>query len=46
MKKVAYNIGIMGHDTLPSKTIRAVSIDRPREMWKVNELTCSRLLLL
>ena len=31
---------------LLSKAIRAVSIDRPKEMWKVNGLTSSRSLLL
>ena len=45
-KRVAYNIGIMGHDTLPSKTIRAVSIDRPREMWRINWLISNKPLLL
>ena len=36
----------MRHDTLPSKVIRAVSIDRPRKMWRINWLIVSRLLLL
>ena len=35
-KRVAYNIGIMGHDALPSKAIRAVSINCLREMWRIN----------
>ena len=45
-KRVAHNIGIIGHNTLPSKIIRAISINCSREMWRVNELTGSRLLLL
>ena len=36
----------MRHDTLLSKFIRAISIDCPREMWRVNGLTGSKLLLL
>jgi len=43
---ITYDIRITGHGMLPSKAIRAISIDRPREMWRVNELTGSRLLLL
>ena len=35
-KMVAYNIGIMRHDALPSKVIKAVSIDRPKEIWRIN----------
>ena len=31
---------------LLSKSIRATSIDRPREIWRVNGLIGSRLLLL
>ena len=36
----------MRHDTLLSKSIRAISIDCPREMWRVNGLIGSKLLLL
>ena len=43
---IAHDIRITGHGTLSSKAIRAISIDRPREMWKVNELIGNRLLLL
>ena len=35
-KMVAYNIKIMRQGGLPRKAIRAVSIDRSREMWMVN----------
>ena len=45
-KRINHEIGIMGHDTLLSKAIRAISIDCPREMWKVNELAGSRFFLL
>ena len=45
-KRINHEIGIMGHDTLLSKAIRAISIDRPREMWMVNKLTGSMYLLL
>ena len=43
---ITYDIRVTGHGMLLSKAIRAISIDRPREMWRVNELTGSRLLLL
>ena len=36
----------MRHGTLLSKSVRAISIDYPREMWRVNGLIGSRLLLL
>ena len=32
MEKIAHDIRITGHDKLPSKTVKAISIDRPREM--------------
>ena len=35
-KRVAHNIKITSHGVLPRKAIRAVSIDRPREMWMIN----------
>ena len=31
----------MGHNTLPSKAIQAISIDRPRDMWRINGFTSS-----
>ena len=31
-EKIAHDIRITGHDKLPSKTVKAISIDRPREM--------------
>ena len=43
---VAHDIGIMGHGALPSKAIRAISIDYPRKMWRVNGLVGSRLIVL
>ena len=46
MEGIAHDIRITRHGTLSSKAIRAISIDRPREMWRVNGLTGSRLLLL
>ena len=45
-KKIAHDIRVTGHDTLPSKAIRAISIGHLREMWRVNKLTNSRLLSL
>ena len=41
---IARDIRITRHDTLSSKAIKAISIDRPREMWKVNELIGNKLL--
>ena len=35
-KRVAHSIGITGHDVLPRKVIKVVSIDCPREMWRIN----------
>ena len=37
---------IIGHDTFFSKATRAISVDCPREIWRVNELTDSKLFLL
>ena len=45
-KMIAHDIGITRHGTLSSKAIRTISTDRPREMWRVNELTGNRFLLL
>ena len=45
-KKVTHDIGITGHDMLPSKAITTINIDCPRELWKVTELTNNRFLLL
>ena len=36
----------MGHDTLSSKAIWAISIDRPKVEWRINWLTGSRFPLL
>ena len=35
-KRVAHDIYVTGHKTLPSKAIRAISIDRPRQVRKVD----------
>ena len=43
---IARDIRITMHGTLSSKAIMAISINCPREMWKVNELIGNRLLLL
>ena len=40
-KRIAHDIRIIGHNMLLSKAIRAISIDHPREMWRVNQLTSS-----
>ena len=45
-KMIAHDIGIMGHDVLPSDAIKTVSLNRPREMWRFNELTGISLFLL
>ena len=44
-KRVAHNIRITGHDVLSSKANKVVSINHPREMWRIKWLTSSRLLL-
>ena len=36
----------MRHDTLSSKAILAISIDRAKEIWKINRLTNSKSPLL
>ena len=43
---IAHDIRVTGHDTFPSKAIHAISIDCPRDMWRINGLTGSRSPLL
>ena len=45
-ERIAHDIRITRHSTLPSKAIRAISMDRPREMWRINGFTSNRFLLL
>ena len=45
-ERIAHDIKVVGHDMLPSKAIRAISIDRPRDMWRTNGLTSNRSPLL
>ena len=45
-ERISYDVRITRHDTLSSKTIRTISINYPREMWRVNGLTGSRSPLL
>ena len=45
-ERIVHDIRITEHGTLPSKAIRAKSIDRPREIWRVNRLIGSRSPLL
>ena len=45
-ERITHAIRIIGHNMLSSKAIRALSIDCPREMWRVNGLTGSRSPLL
>ena len=45
-ENIAHDIRITGHGTLSSKAIRAISIDHPREVWRINGLTSSRFRLL
>ena len=45
-KRIAYDIWITGHNALLSKAIKAIGINHPRKVWRVNELTDSRLILL
>ena len=42
----AHDIRITRHDALSSKAIRAISIDCPRDVWRINGLTNSRSPLL
>ena len=41
-ERIAHDIRITGHSRLPSKAIRAISIDRPREVWMINGLIGSK----
>ena len=43
---IAHDIRIMGHGTLSSKAVKSISINRPKEIWRVNGLTDNRLFLL
>ena len=43
---IAHDIRVTGCDTFPSKAIHAISIDCPRDMWRINGLTSSRSPLL
>ena len=43
---IAHDIRVTRHDTFPSKAIHAISIDCPRDMWRINGLTGSRSPLL
>ena len=45
-ERIAHDIRITGHSMLPIKAIQAISIDHPREVWRINGLTGSRFLLL
>ena len=45
-ERITYDIRIRGHNALPSKAIRIISIDGPRKVWRVNEHTSNKLLLL
>ena len=43
---IAHDIRVTGHNTFPSKAIHAISIDYPRDMWRINGLIGSRSPLL
>ena len=45
-ERITYDIRITGHDTLSSKAIRVISIDRPRDMWRIDGLAGSKSPLL
>ena len=45
-EKIVHGIRIMGHGTLLSKAIRAITINLPREIWRINRLISSRSPLL
>ena len=45
-ERIAHDIRITGHSTLLSKAIRTTSIDRPKEVRRINGLTSSRSPLL
>jgi len=37
-ERITHKIRVLGHDTLPSKAIQAISINLPRNMWRINGL--------
>jgi len=41
-ERITHDIRVARHDTLLSKAIRAISIDRLRDMRRINGLTGSR----
>ena len=41
-ERIAHDIGIMGHNMLPSNAICSIGINRPRDMWRIYELTSNR----
>ena len=41
-ERITHDVRVIGHDTLLSKAIQAISIDYPRDMWWINGLTSSR----
>ena len=41
-ESIAHNIRVIGHNMLLSKAIQAISIDHPRDIWRINEITSSR----
>ena len=45
-ERIADDVRIIGHDKLPSKAIRIISINSPKEMWRFNGLIDSRSPLL
>ena len=45
-ERIAHDISIMGHGMLSSKAIWAISIDHPREVWRINWIIDSRFPLL
>ena len=44
-KRITHDICITRHGMLPSKTIRAISIDRPRQMRRIDRNTRNRGIL-
>ena len=45
-ERITHKIRVLGHDTLPSKAIQAISINLPRNMWRINGLIGSKSSLL
>ena len=41
-ERIAHDIRITRHDTLPSKAIHVISIDHPRDMWRIDGLASDR----